>query len=297
MNKPLVTVIIATYKREQKLLRAIKSILNQTYENIELIIINDDSENDISNLLKFDEKVILINHKLNKGGAGARNTGIREAKGKYIAFLDDDDFFFPKKIEKAVNKMEILPDDYFGLYSSLYSKNEKNLCKLIRNNLEGDLTYQLLTEFDSKFRFGGSSSLFIRKDCLKLIGGFDESFKRHQDFELLLRLFQKGKIAVIKEPLFIKDQNGINYPSIREHIKIKNHYLNKFNSLILSQGSKRASKIYSIQYIPILFRILINTANYRLAFKIFKCSFILSPIFFLKNAFLKIVSMAMDYFS
>ena len=55
MNKPLVTVIIATYKREQKLLRAIKSILNQTYENIELIIINDDSENDISNLLKFDE--------------------------------------------------------------------------------------------------------------------------------------------------------------------------------------------------------------------------------------------------
>ncbi|MFW6048523.1 MAG: glycosyltransferase family 2 protein, partial [Candidatus Natronoplasma sp.] len=79
MEKPLVSVIIPTYKREEKLKRAVKSVLNQTYENVEIIVINDDPETDINDLLQEAENLKLINHEVNKGGAGARNTGIDKA--------------------------------------------------------------------------------------------------------------------------------------------------------------------------------------------------------------------------
>ena len=189
-GKPLVTVIIPTYKRLKKLKRAVKSVYNQTYDNIEIIIVNDDPKIDIEHFLSLKNNIIIINHKKNQGGAAARNSGIESASGKYIAFLDDDDIFIKNKIEKSVKSMENLNNEWIGIYSWWIKKDNR---KLIKSFIEGDLSLALLT-FNRKLNLGGTTSLFLRSDIVKSIGGFDNSYIRHQDLEFLLRICRKGKI-------------------------------------------------------------------------------------------------------
>ena len=100
-----VSIIIPTYKRSDLLERAIKSVINQTYKNIEIIVVDDNVNNSKEHLqnLKIIEKypqIIYIKNKKNLGGGLTRNVGIKASTGEYIAFLDDDDEFYPTKIEK-----------------------------------------------------------------------------------------------------------------------------------------------------------------------------------------------------
>ena len=123
MNKPLVSVIIPTYKRADMLTKAIDSAINQTYKNIEIIVIDD---NDPSSKYRFETKKKLssyiqsgviryIENEKNLGGAITRNRAVEQSKGEYIAFLDDDDIFFPTKIEKQVEVMIQNKDNNVGL--------------------------------------------------------------------------------------------------------------------------------------------------------------------------------------
>ena len=106
-NEDVVSVIIPTYKRPKELERAIISVKNQTYKNIEIIVV-DDNANDIEQrksteqVVKKYENIVYIQNKENLGGSKTRNIGIENAKGKYIAFLDDDDEFLPNKIEQQI---------------------------------------------------------------------------------------------------------------------------------------------------------------------------------------------------
>lgn len=250
-GKPLVTVIIPTYKRLKKLKRAVKSVYNQIYDNIELIIVNDDPKIDIENFLSLKNKIIIINHKKNQGGAAARNSGIERASGKYIAFLDDDDIFIKNKIEKSVKLMENLNSEWIGIYSWWIKKDNR---KLIKSFIEGDLSLALLT-FNRKLNLGGTTSLFLRSDIVKSIGGFDNSYIRHQDWEFLLRICRKGKIKLLKEPLFIKgNSNATPPPEI--HLKLKFKFLKDFSNLIMSYGNNVSKKIYCTQFIVVAFQFL-----------------------------------------
>ena len=106
MNK-LVSAIITTHNRQDLLLRAVKSVLDQTYHNIELIVVDDASDEKADELLKeFNLQYIYIPKEDSKGGNHARNIGILSAKGEYIALLDDDDYWLPTKIEKQVALIE-----------------------------------------------------------------------------------------------------------------------------------------------------------------------------------------------
>ena len=118
--KGLVSVVIPTYKRSEMLQRAIESVLGQTYENIECIVVNDNNPgDDFSQILygtidkfKDDKRFHFLEQKIHKNGAAARNVGIRYAHGEYIAFLDDDDFWDIEKIEEQVAVLNNLPSDY-----------------------------------------------------------------------------------------------------------------------------------------------------------------------------------------
>ena len=121
---PLVSVIITTYKRSEFLTRAINSVLKQTYKNFEVIIVDDNNKND--EYSKFTQTLLetyinrneikIIQHDENKGISAARNTGIKEANGEYIAFLDDDDEFLPKKIELQINLFKESKKCWFGIW-------------------------------------------------------------------------------------------------------------------------------------------------------------------------------------
>ena len=115
-NFPLVTVIITTYQNVEYLPRAIKSVLGQTYSPIELIVVDDNSpesqaRTDTEEVMRRYPDVIYLRHERNKNGAAARNTGIRAAKGEYIGFLDNDDFYFAHHISSCVQALEQNPED------------------------------------------------------------------------------------------------------------------------------------------------------------------------------------------
>ena len=199
MNKVLVSVIIPTYKRSNMLERAINSALNQTLEAIEVIVVDDNnpdteyrkSTEAFMQRYADDSRVVYIKHESNKNGAAARNTGIKNAKGEYIALLDDDDFFYPTKLIKQVEYLSMHPE-YEGVYCGRVQNGKEILGEYI-----GDLSEYILTQ---KFT-PTTPALMFRKEALIEIGGFDESFRRHQDYELLLKFFRKFEMGAIKEPL------------------------------------------------------------------------------------------------
>lgn len=245
MRKPLVSVIISTYKRRKQVKNAVKSVLNQTYDDIEIIVVNSDPRIKIEEILNGYDNIKCINQSKDKGASSARNVGINMAQGKYIAFLDDDDLFLPEKIEKHVTLMESLSGEYVGAYSWCLMEDKKTIIKSYR---EGDFTYELLS-LDRKLNICGASSLFLRTSAVRAIGGFDPSFQRHQDWEFLLRLLEVGKLKMIKEPLFIK--NGFNTPPPREYLEYEKYFLYRFSDLIQAQGKMKARKIYSAHWLKI----------------------------------------------
>ena len=199
-NKPLVSVIIPTYKRPEKLPRVISSVQNQTYPNIEIIIVDDNNPDtdarkhteEIMASYADNPRVKYVKHEHNKNGSAARNTGARNSNAKYVAFLDDDDEFYPEKIEAQVKRLEELPDVFAVCYTTVVYEKEDGSISESEEKREGDLFFDALTR---ELSFQAGSNLFVRKDAFDSIGGFDETFKRSQDKEVVTRLLQKYKIA------------------------------------------------------------------------------------------------------
>lgn len=193
--RELVSVIIPNYKRIKELNRSLESVINQSYKNLEIIVIDDNSPNYlfIEELLNSfnDIRIKLIKHKINKGGAAARNTGILNAKGKYIAFLDSDDSWHTEKIEKQYSIAEQYEFCLIYCRSNVISRNKKYIApKNSISNSEALSNYLFVNN-----GFLQTSSIFISteiaKKCL-----FDESFSRHQDYDFLFKVENK-KIPII----------------------------------------------------------------------------------------------------
>lgn len=257
ISTPLVSVIIPTYARSQYICRAIDSVLNQTYKNIEVIVVDDNGENTENQLATFQtlksyidkEQITYITHKTNRNGSAARNTGIFNAKGEYICLLDDDDEFFPEKVEKQVQVLNQLDDSWAGVFCN--SINRFITPHGIKEQLNKvDLSKNLYEEFlfcRAKF---GSSSLMLRKSVCLEINGFDTSFKRHQDWEFLTRILRKYKLKQVEPDkallfYYVYPQN-INRPSGKQAQIYREHYLNKFKQDIESSLNK--NKIYYKNY-------------------------------------------------
>ena len=111
-----VSVIIPTYNRAKLIKRSILSVLNQTYQNFEIIVVDDGSADDTKSVVESfnNPKIRYIRHDINKGQSAARNTGIKNAKGKYIAFQDSDDEWLPEKLEKQMSCFES-PSSHSGI--------------------------------------------------------------------------------------------------------------------------------------------------------------------------------------
>lgn len=265
IQTPLVSIIIPTYKRPEKLPRAIQSVLNQTYDNLEIIVVDDNNPETearknteiIMSQYMSNTKVRYIKHECNKNGSAARNTGVRNSTAKYVGFLDDDDEFLPNKIENQVDKLESLPSEYALCYCRYYIDKPGSKMFLSSENREGDLYFDALTR---KLVIQAGSNLLIRKDAFDLIGGFDESFKRNQDKEIVTRLLKKYKIAYCESPGLIA-HTYLDH-SFFDPIEITAHYLAKFQKDIdeLSENDrKRFNSEMSRQFF--LYHILGNRYN------------------------------------
>lgn len=184
----LVSVIIPTFNRKPELLeRSILSILNQSYKKFEILII-DDNYNDeysyqISNSVQtfHDERIIYVKNKKNIGGAESRNKGIEIANGKYISFLDDDDFYLKDKLEKQVEFLENSRFDFvisnLAILDTSYKIKDLRTFNWFKNNRF--INEELLVEH-YKYHLTGTPTFMFRKEMLIVIGGFPNVEMGHE---------------------------------------------------------------------------------------------------------------------
>lgn len=234
-NNPKVSVVIPTYKRVDTLDRAIDSVLKQTYSNIEIIVVDDNNPETEGRIAaeklmgKYAEnlQVNYVQHPYNKNGSAARNSGVRASTGEYVAFLDDDDEFLPDKIESMVARLSELSEDYAVCYSCFYLQKGDGKPFLSKESREGKLYFEALSR---QFCICAGSNLLIRKDAFNSVGGFDESFIRNQDVELLTRLLSKYKIAYCPTKGLIVHLHSNH--SYFNPLEIMDQYLNNFSEQI-----------------------------------------------------------------
>ncbi|MFB6284675.1 MAG: glycosyltransferase family 2 protein, partial [Halobacteria archaeon] len=193
-GKPVVSAIITTYQRHELCKRAVNSVLDQTYEDIELTVVEDGSNSGIDSWL--DKKISdaeYVKHEENRGLAAARNTGIEHTTGELVAFLDDDDGWKPTKIEKQVEKINSLSDRVKRNLGVVY-------CGIERRTPEGDLKSVGRTENEgflneSIKRKGAStnpSSFLFPRQAIQDVGGFDESLPSSIDHDIWMKLATHG---------------------------------------------------------------------------------------------------------
>lgn len=232
--KPTVSVIIPTYNRGRTIVRAVRSAFNQTIGEIEVIVVDDASDDDtISILGELDNPQLnVVQHAENRGGSAARNTGIDAADGKYIAFLDSDDEWKPTKLEYQVDCIESRSTEWVAVYCGWEQIRDSRVSQLVdkfatrETGLEGseNISRKLLLR---ETALGGASTLLVRRDVANNLDGFDEEFQRHQDWEFILRLLEKGKLAYVDKSLVRKYDTG--KPSCKKAMKASERYREKLS--------------------------------------------------------------------
>ena len=281
----LISVVIPSFNSRGGLARSVDSALKQTYQNIEIIVVDDNNPDtdarknteDIMSKYKDNPKVIYLKHEKNKNGAAARNTGIKASKGQYIAFLDDDDEWMPEKLEKQLEYIQ----EHHG-YDCVYCLSSMNGKREYIIPFEDNAIVPLLMNRTKMF----TPSLMFTKTSLDSIGGFDESFRRHQDYELLVKYFAAGyKICCLKEVLTMIRGLGGNRPSIENFKLLKDRFLELFSSVIESldnqkNGTRKA--IIAANY-AVVFDAAIASKKIAFAFKVFTEFFLVSPRYFISQ--------------
>jgi len=201
VDEILVSVVIPTYNRVDRVVFAIDSVKRQSYPNIEMIVVDDGSTDDTRNVIenRFGDSVIY-EYKENGGASSARNQGIARSSGKYVAFLDSDDRWADNKIEKQFDFMESHPDYGISLCEiSVRDVDGKQLSvSAWANNLERD---GWVFESFLQNMYITCSSMFIRRSVFDDVGLFDESLSTAEDKDLVLRISVRYKLYVIGEPL------------------------------------------------------------------------------------------------
>ena len=200
MNKGVVSVIVPVYNRENYVAETLDSILQQTYQNIEIVAVNDGSKDNSLLVLesykkKYPDKILVIDQE-NQGQVRSRNNAILQSRGEYIAFLDSDDLWLPDKLEK---QLPLFVDNVGLVYSGIHNiDGDGNIIdtELIREDMRGDIHNKLLI----KNRMTGGT-VVLRRDVIDKVGMFDVDFAAAENWDLWLRVSKHYAVDFVNEPL------------------------------------------------------------------------------------------------
>lgn len=183
---PKVSVIIPAFNRAHLLSRAIQSVINQTFQDFEIIIVDDASTDKTEDVVKSfkDNRIIYLWNNRNQGSNASRNIGLKHASGEFIAFLDSDDEWLPEKLDKQLNVFKS-HNKNIGLVSTGYSNDEKPFEPVIPK-YRGYILKELLI----RDCIGTMSTPLIRKKCFDIVGVLDESMLASQDWDMWIKIAQ-----------------------------------------------------------------------------------------------------------
>lgn len=246
--KGLVSVVIPTYGRSETLQRAIESVVHQTYQNTEILVVDD---NEPGSEISLEVKRLidslgypnlkLVTQERHINGAAARNAGIRVAKGEYIALLDDDDFFLPEKLEMQVRFLETLDESFGGVSSrKVYIRNGKIEGTSDRWRANKKQNFDII----SRKLNVSTCTLLLRHRCLDETGYFDERLRRHQEIQLLAFFTSKYKVELLDELLTVIDcTDTANRPDSEKILGFKRAYLEAIEPILGNYSKHRRSLV------------------------------------------------------
>lgn len=254
---PTVSVIMPAFGRTDYLSEAIDSVFRQTYSDFEFILVDDNDPNSefrkqtsdiVCKHQECGRPIIYIQHPNNRNGASARNTGFHHSRGRYISFLDSDDFYAQRRLEAAVSALDGTSENVGGVYTGVEFRRGS---KMYRTHIDVAPGNFLVETLACRFQIGTGSNLFIKREVFEEVSGFDESFQRHQDFEFLVRVFDRYELAAIPEVLVIKNNDQFNRPPFARSLEIKKQYLDKFRSVIDPLPAEDRQEIMSKNFVEL----------------------------------------------
>jgi len=205
---PLVSIITPTYNREEYLVFAIESVLSQSFKDFEMLIIDDGSTDNTKDLVKryrYDQRIHYF-YQQNKGQSVARNTGLKQARGEYICFLDSDDLFKPDKLTRQIAFLKSNPEISITHSDEELIDEKGHVFSMYNMKRHSGILYEKLL-IDNFVSIG---TVMVRRECFDELGMFDESIKVADDYELWLRFATKYKFHYEAEYLaqyrMMKDQ-------------------------------------------------------------------------------------------
>jgi glycosyltransferase involved in cell wall biosynthesis len=215
-EKPLVSVVCPAYNCERFIEPALQSVFTQSYRQLEVIVVDDGSTDSTPELIKNYGELCYL-RQTNRGPSAARNHGIRAARGEFVAFLDLDDLWTPQKLAKQMAALESCPD------AALIFSDMRLFDTTGEDKLTMFQTYRLTADFFGHesivdrsvaklvtMNFIPTSSVLARKAALAEVGGFDEKFRKSEDWDLWLRIAIRRPIAYIPEPMTLKRVHEVN---------------------------------------------------------------------------------------
>ncbi|WP_254547462.1 glycosyltransferase family 2 protein [Halomarina pelagica] len=217
-HEPLVSVVVPTYGRPTFLPEAAQSVLDQTHERVELVIVDDHSPEPVGPVLADldvgpEASVTCVRHERNRGANAARNTGIRTASGEFVAFIDDDDHWHETKLERQLERFD---DPAVGLvYTGQRYVTGDEVNHVLRPTVRGDVTEELLRGAP----FGTFSTLMVRASVIDRVGLLDERFPCWQDREWPIRLSTACRVEAVDEPLV--DHRMADHEQISDNLEVK----------------------------------------------------------------------------
>jgi len=223
-NNPLVSVIIGTKNRSKLLPRAINTVIGQTYQNWECLILDGASTDDTYDVVNkySDKRIKYIKLDPDPGRIKTINYGIEKCNGSLICFLDDDDEFYKNKLELQVESFKNASEDVAVVYcwTNFYDEKSKNTLFICKNNIEGNVFYHTL----GKMSLCSFPALMIRKDILLEVGKMPDKVDFPSDWQLVCRLTQKYRVKYVPEILVKVNKNHIYEQMSKPSRKGKNYY-------------------------------------------------------------------------
>jgi len=294
-TSPLVSVVIATYRRDQTLKVALQSLAIQVYDNFEVILVDDNGNEEWNQKVKMiineittdypKLKITMIVNSLNEGSARARNEGVFSAKGKYITFLDDDDKYLPEKIEKQIACITATDADFCITDLYLYNENDTRIDVRIRNYIK-QIDQESLLTYHLKYNMTGTDTLMFRASFIHDIGGFYPIDVGDEFYLVLNAIISNGKIAYLPRcdvKAYVHNKNG-GLSTCESKIKGEN-ILWEHKKKYYNQLNNSDIKYINMRHYVVIAIIHKNQRRYVALFRNLLKAFLMSPIGIIKLFF------------
>jgi len=241
MNAPLVSVIIPTHNQLSYLQKAVKSVKEQNYPCVEIVVVNDASTDGTKDWLDQQDELKVLHHAYNRGPCDSRNAGLSLTKGDFVAFLDDDDYWHPRKLQKQVELFKARTSEYGLVYCG---------CQII--NGTGALQSSVMCKskgycYDDLLRHNilASPTPLIRREYIELVDGYDAKFPSAQDYDLWTRLSKYCKFDFINECLatYVKHEGERIWNDQRKVVMGRELYFARYKDEILKDRIASANHL------------------------------------------------------